>query len=44
MQIHHCVHSGECPYCFDVYNKTFSDTTNLTEIPLFKINLCYTYL
>jgi len=35
LQLHNCVHSGECPYRFDVYNKTFSE--NLKEVLLFKI-------
>jgi len=25
VKLHQCVHTGECPYCCDVYNKTFSN-------------------
>jgi len=34
------VHTAERPYHCDVCNKTFSDTSNLKVMPLFKIRLC----
>jgi len=40
LKLHQCVHTGEYAYCCDLCNKTFSDTSNLKEMPLFKIRLC----
>ena len=43
LKVHQCVYSVEHSYCFDVYNEIFSNTSNLNEVLLFEIRLCYTY-